>query len=245
MTRLLEKGFGGRRAGNNHAQVVQALGRAIVEGRFLPGTLLPGDDELELTYGVSRTVLREAMKTLAAKGLLIARARIGTKVTPRRNWNLFDADVLTWHMDSGIGSGFLNQLFEMRLSIEPHAARLASLHAGPEDLARLQGHVEAMREAPDDRAFALADLEFHTAILEASGNVFMYSVGAVIEAALLSSFRLSSPAADPGVQAEVADAHGRIVAALAARDADAAAAAMGAVIDFGRDRLSQVIAAQE
>ncbi len=89
----------------SHAQVVHELGKAIVGGEFPIGSILPGDPELALRFKVSRTVLREAMKTLAAKGLIIPRARIGTRVTPKTHWNLFDSEVLAWHFDKGVEEG--------------------------------------------------------------------------------------------------------------------------------------------
>ena len=88
---------------NSHSQVVDAIGADIIQGRHAPGSALPRDEELAGRFGVSRTVLREAVKTLTAKGLLVARSRVGTKVRPRDDWNMFDADVLRWHMEGGTG----------------------------------------------------------------------------------------------------------------------------------------------
>ncbi len=222
---------------NSHAQVVDAIGADIIQGRHPQGSALPRDEELAGRFGVSRTVLREAIKTLTAKGLLVARSRVGTKVRPRDDWHMFDADVLRWHMEGGTGRAFYADLSEMRLAIEPCAAGLAAQRAGPEEIDGMRLTIERMAVAPDRRAFAAADIDLHRQITKASGNVFMQSVGALIEAALLSSFWISSPAENPIIQSEVTEDHRRIVEAIAARDAEAAESAMRRVIVVGRDRI--------
>lgn len=222
---------------NSHAQVVDAIGADIIQGRHQQGSALPRDEELAARFGVSRTVLREAIKTLSAKGLLVARSRVGTRVRPRDDWNMFDADVLRWHLQGGTEKTFYADLSEMRLAIEPYAAGLAAQRATPKAVAAMRKTIEQMAEAPDRRSFAKADIELHRQITRASGNVFMHSVSALIEAALLSSFWISSPAESPGVQAEVARDHSRILDAIVAHDVPAAQEAMRRVIIVGRDRI--------
>jgi len=234
---LLRTAIAGRVARNHHAFVVHEIGTAIVKGEYPEGSLLPGDAELAERFNVSRTVLREAMKTLSAKGLVFARARIGTRVTDRAQWNLFDADVLTWHFEAGVTQDFLRHLSEMRLSFEPFAAQLAIQNSGPEEFAQLYAFTDKMAAASSKEEFALADLEFHKALLDASKNPFMHSVGNLIEAALVSAFKLSSPVEGPS-QRDSAEQHRAIVEALEAGDADAAAEAMQIVIIVGRDRVS-------
>ncbi|EYD75627.1 putative transcriptional regulatory protein, GntR family [Rubellimicrobium mesophilum DSM 19309] len=226
---------------NSHAQVVDAIGADIIQGRLLQGSILPRDEDLVSRFGVSRTVLREAMKTLTAKGLLVARSRVGTKVRPRDDWNMFDADVLRWHMEGGTGKAFFADLSEMRLAIEPYAAGLAAARASVEDVANMRSTVERMAAAPDRRSFAAVDIELHRQVAKASGNVFMHSVSALIEAALLSSFWISSPAESPIIQSEVTEDHRRIVEAIAARDGPSAEAAMRHVIVVGRDRIFRAL----
>lgn len=241
MSGLLSDALNETRVRNSHGQVVEGIGRAIVTGIYPPDTILPRDDALAEQFGVSRTVLREAMKTLTAKGMVIARTRVGTRVRPRQDWNLFDAELLVWHLDAQAGMAFLDQLFEMRLTMEPAAAAMAARRATADEIGTLQGHVEEMRSAAGDKAFALADLALHRGIIKASGNVFMHSVGTLIEAALLTTFRLSSPACEPAIQDEVSTAHLRIVEAIARRDPDAADQAMRAVILYGQRRVSDVV----
>ncbi|WP_142846327.1 FadR/GntR family transcriptional regulator [Telmatospirillum sp. J64-1] len=241
---LLKSAISGPVTRNSHAFVVNELGTAIVGGEFPPGSLLPADAEFEERFGVSRTVLREAMKTLAAKGLIFPRARIGTRVNDSTKWNLFDADVLGWYFAAGITDDFLRHLCEMRLSFEPFAARLAAANAKSEEIVRLKELAHQMGESRSNEAFALADLDFHLTLLAASGNPFMYSVGNLIEAALALAFKLSSPAEDPDRRAEVAHSHHLVVEALEARDGDAATKAMEAVIMKGSERVTASIDAK-
>src|SRR5438874_381982 len=104
-----------RRAHSNHAEVARSIGIDIIADRYAEGTRLPGDAEMIAMFGVSRPVLRESVKTLVAKGLLTTKARVGTVVRQRVAWNMFDADVLAWHLDAGIDKRFLNHLAETRL----------------------------------------------------------------------------------------------------------------------------------
>lgn len=241
---MLKSAISGRTVRNSHAHVVNELGKAIVGGTYPIGTVLPGDAELGERFGVSRTVVREAMKTLTAKGLVIPRARIGTRVTERTKWNLFDADVLTWHLDAGVDEAFLTHLSEVRLSFEPFAARLATRNATKADIDRMYACAEDMRLADSLEGFALADLSFHMALLDAAKNPFMYSVGSLIEAALVTSFRLSSPFGEPVRHMQSAIKHRRIAEAIEAGDADAAAKAVEAVIIEGKERVAGTVVAQ-
>lgn len=166
---LLETAITGANTRTSHAQVVNELGRAIVAGEFPVGTILPGDAELAARFKVSRTVLREAMKTLSAKGLVVPRARIGTRVTPRTQWNLFDGDILTWQLAIGVDEAFLLDLSEVRLAFEPHAAGLAARYATDADISHMMRLAMAMGD-PEHTAetLAMADLKFHLSVLEAS-----------------------------------------------------------------------------
>ncbi len=216
-----------------HARVARALGTGIVAGRYREGDVLPGEPVLLSAFGVSRTVLREAIKTLSGKGLVEARTRIGTRVRERAAWNLFDRDVLAWTIEAGIDARFLSDLAEIRLAIEPAAAALAATRRSKADLDTLDACVAAMREAQGlDPDFARADLAFHLALAEASGNLFMHSVGAVTEAALDVLFRLSRPT-DPQAHAVSWRAHAAIAAAIRAGDPGAAARATEAVVHDG------------
>ncbi|ASY62898.1 Transcriptional regulator, GntR family [Sinorhizobium sojae CCBAU 05684] len=226
----------------SHAQVVDQLGRAIVSGEFPVGSILPGDPELAARFRVSRTVLREAMKTLAAKGMIVPRARIGTRVTPRKEWNLFDAEILTWHFACGVDEEFLQHLSEVRLAFETHAAALAARNASDAEIATMMRLAVAMSHANHTaETLAEADLRFHLSVLDASGNPFLRTVGSLIEAALVGIFRLSSPTDDVGGIDEVAQNHIRIVEEIGKRDEAGARQAMEYVIRYGRDRIHQAL----
>jgi DNA-binding FadR family transcriptional regulator len=230
-----------RRAHSNHAEVARSIGIDIISGRYPEGARLPGDAELITMFGVSRPVLRESVKTLVAKGLLTTKARVGTVVRGRSDWNMFDADVLAWHLDAGIDKRFLTDLAEIRLAVEPRAAALAAERRSDDDLAEMRKAMEwMMREPSTSVAFAEADLSLHVAIANASGNPFMRSIGAVIEAALRASFVLSAPVVTAD-RDTVLSWHQGIVDAIAAGDADAASTAMIEVIHNGRRRHAQSV----
>ncbi len=227
------------RAHSNHAEVARSIGIDIIAGRYAAGTRLPGDAELTAMFGVSRPVLRESVKTLVAKGLLSTKARVGTVVRERGEWNMFDADVLAWHLDAGIDKRFLNDLVEIRLAVEPRTAALAALRRSEADILELHHSMARMRaEASDSVRFADADLALHVVVANASANPFMRSIGHVIEAALRASFLLSAPV-EPQDREIVLLWHQRIVDAIAAGDAEAASAAMIEVIHNGRRRHAQ------
>lgn len=239
----LETEISGRKTRTSHAQVVDELGREIISGHYPVGTTLPGDHDLAQRFKVSRTVLREAMKTLAAKGLIVPRARIGTKVTPQNQWNLFDSDVLTWHFHKGVDRAFLQHLTEIRLAFEPFAASLAAENAEGKDVTQLYQLADEMGDlSHTPGTLAVADLKFHLAIAEASRNPFMRTVGSLIEAALVGIFKLSSPKTSENRIADVSVSHRLIVDAIARRDKEGAAQAMREVILSGRDRVNSVIA---
>src|SRR5262245_19661596 len=116
-----------RRKLSQHALVARGIGLAIVSGEIAVRSTLPAKDVLMQRFGVSNTSLREALQTLTAKGLIEARTKIGTWVLDKSRWNMFDADILSWQLESGVDPAFLARLFEMRQSLEPMAAAVAAL----------------------------------------------------------------------------------------------------------------------
>ncbi len=220
--------------------VVQELGIGIVSGRHPEGSILPGDVDLMARFGVSRTVLREAMKTLSGKGLVVARARVGTRVRDRKEWNLFDKDVLIWHARTGFTAEFLTYLGEMRLALEPEAAALAALRRTP---ARLQDIYEWLeRMAAEDGtmdSFVSADLGFHLAVADAAANPFFHSISTLIEVALVAMLTESSPVQHPAELARSIAQHRAIADAIARHDPEAAWTAMRFVVQLGIDRMEE------
>lgn len=218
------------------SQVVERLGIAIVGGEFPPESTLPNDAALQQRFGVSRTVLREALKALAAKNLIASRARVGTVVLPRRDWSLFDPDVLAWHFETGPDVAFLRSLAEIRVGLELESVALAAERRTEAQLEQMFACVDGMAAAPDTADFARSDLAFHRAVAEASGNPFMASITGLVDLALATAFTISSPVDDGEAREATVDHHRRVATAIEARDANAARAAMRIVITEGFDR---------
>jgi GntR family galactonate operon transcriptional repressor len=177
---------------NLFARVVKDLGIRIVRGDLNPHEPFPKEADLEAEYSVSRSVVREAVKTLAAKGLLESRTRTGIRVLPPMHWNLLDAEVLSWRYSAMPPMQFFAELFEMRLMIEPEAAGHAAVRATAVDLAEIDAAFQAMAEASrSDVPGIEADLRFHRSILAAGGNPLLLQMGNLIGVGLLISHRFS------------------------------------------------------
>lgn len=223
---------------SKHHTIARTLGQEILAGVHAPGANLPPEAQLLSRFGASRTVLREAMKTLAAKGLVVLKTRVGTRVLNSSNWNFFDAELLAWSAAMGMDAQLRRSLTEIRRAVEPAAAALAAERRSRAEITRLRDCVQRMAqsgESPED--FARADLEFHLMIGVASGNPLMRSMAAVIEAALVASFQENVPLAGDDL-AETAKAHDAIVDGIESRDPRAASAAMLRVIDLGQARIA-------
>lgn len=166
-----------------HGQTVETIGSRIVRGQYAPGTAL-SPDGLEAEFGISKTVLREALRVLAAKGLVDSRQKRGTVVRPRASWSLLDADLLRWQGGQPDATFFAN-LAEVRAIVEPAGARLAASRRTDEDLATLREALSLMAEAGSDAAAVVeADLCFHQALLDAAHNELLSRMEVVIEAGL-------------------------------------------------------------
>ena len=203
------------------------LGRAIVTGHYEHRSF-PTEAELARQHGVSRSVTREAVKMLTAKGLLSARPRQGTVIQPSGNWNLFDTDVLRWLLERKFSIELLVHFNQLRVAIEPEAAALAAGFAGPGDLRDIAAGLERMRaaEAGEDDPLD-ADIAFHVAILRASKNPFYAQFRDVVATALRTSIRFTNRI--KGRTANIAD-HEAVAEAIATGDAPAARAAMHRLI---------------
>lgn len=230
----------GRQAARNfHSYVINEVGRAIIGGDMPVGSSLPSDAEMMDRFGVSRTVLREALKTLEAKGLVEARAKVGTRVLPQARWNLFDRQILTWKLESGPSPAFLSSFDVIRESLEIQAARLAARNREAEHLRLMtywlnQKSVLAHQPEP----FALALFDIHRLVTEASGNPFLRAASSVIEfgvaVAVLSRLGKDLSAPAEGLAQAVEPFYDRLVRAVERGEEDAAAEAMAAVLRSGR-----------
>lgn len=207
--------------------LVESLGQLIVTGEF-DAKPFPTEGELSRQHGTSRSVTREAVKMLTAKGLLRARPRQGTSVTPEKHWNLLDPDVLRWLLERKFSLELLTEFTEMRLAIEPAAAALAAKRADAPALAGLRAGYQRMTAAAkgEDEA-VVADIAFHTAVLAATGNRFFAQLDPLINTALRISIRLTNRI--KGRAADLAQ-HREVLNAILAGDADRASDAMRVLV---------------
>ncbi len=203
---------------------------------------LPTEGELCLSMGVSRTVLREAVKTLAAKGMLTTGPRTGTHIQPPGQWNLLDPDVISWRLQAGVDQAFVRDILELRLAIEPAAARLAAERADAEDLESFRRAFEAMEIAVDRGCggYLEADLAFHETILAATHNQFFAALTPAVDALLRVSFRFSVKSRESARSS--LPLHGAVAAAIADRRPDEAEAAIRVLIEAARSDIESDMA---
>lgn len=172
-----------------HGHLAHEVGRMIVSGAIAQGALLPREAELSEKYGASRQAVREALKVLAAKGLVLSRRRAGTRVLPRASWNIFDPDVVAWFPPDRVPPDVLRDLFEMRKAIEPVAAYRAAARADTVAVSAIRASLERMIAVDKPSAdFFEADESFHDGILTASGNAMFDQMGQVFGPLLRTSF---------------------------------------------------------
>src|SRR5262245_44103053 len=147
---------------NVHGNTLDLLGEAIVAGRYATGAALPSEPLLCEQLGVSRTVVREAVKSLAAKGLLRTGPKVGTRVQPEESWNWFDPDLVAWQSKVGLTRDFLRDLHELRVVVEPAGVKLAAQRATAPDIAELEAAFAGMTAAVEHGGdYVTSDLRFH------------------------------------------------------------------------------------
>jgi DNA-binding FadR family transcriptional regulator len=179
--RLAASSLGGR----IHGSIAYDLGVAIVTGRYQPGDILTGEIEFSEQLNVSRSAYREAVRMLAAKGLVESRPKAGTRVNDRSRWNLLDPDVLAWSFEGEPSEDFIRDLFELRAILEPAAAELAARRRDGSDLARMGHALEEMaRHGLATAPGQAADQLFHHSLLQATRNAPLLSLSSSIEAAV-------------------------------------------------------------
>ncbi len=174
-------------------QVADTLGNAIINGKYGEHNPVPSEAMLCDQLQVSRSAAREAVKSLAAKGLITSRARQGIRVLPESEWNLFDADVLRWMRDSNPSLELLREFTELRVAVEPEAAMLAAQRQNAEKIARIGAALDRMKQAESGLDDPLeSDIAFHLSILEASENRFFTQLGRIIDTTLRVSIRFTN-----------------------------------------------------
>ncbi|MBB6251130.1 FadR/GntR family transcriptional regulator [Nitrospirillum iridis] len=212
-----------------HGVVARQLGIDIVSGRYRPGEILENEIANSERLKVSRSAYREALRILAAKGLVESRPKTGTHVCPRSRWNLLDPDILAWHFATEPSADFIYSLFELRMIVEPGIAALAAERRTEDQLTRMTAALDAMdRHTLATEAGQTADSDFHNTLLEASGNPLMGALAVSIAAAVRWStiYKIRQGA----VPNEPIPLHRYVLNAVAAGDAEAARNAMRLLI---------------
>lgn len=216
-----------------HGTIARKLGIAIVSGHYKVGDLLGGEIESSEQFAVSRTAYREAVRILAAKGLVDARPKVGTRINPQTKWNLLDPDVLDWTFESEPDLVLLNSLFELRNVVESAAAGFAATRRSAAHLKSMRTALEGMAQytlaTPEGRQ---ADLDFHTTLLDATANPFIISLTNGVSAAI-STTTMFKQRKHPLRRDPLPD-HLRVFEAIAERDPGKAQHAMSELIELAR-----------
>jgi len=215
--------------GNITLSILHELGRAVVAGAY-DNRPFPIEARLCDKLNVSRSVLREAVKMLTAKGLLASRPRHGTWVEPEANWNFLDPDVLRWLLERGLSLDLLAEFTDFRKAIEPQAVALAIENAGDAELQAIKDALKKMTAAADGDGDPLqSDIDFHVSILHASANRFMIQCKDLVETALRSSIQLTNRL--KGVQTADIEAHAAIAEGIFKGDVAKAQHAVHALLN--------------
>ncbi len=229
---------------NVHGNTVDFLGQAIVGGRYAPGGTIPPEPLLCEELGVSRTVVREAIKSLVAKGLIVTGPKVGTRVLPSDQWNWFDADVIAWQVISGLTPEFVRDLQDLRRVVEPAAVKLAALRATSEDITSIEEAYAGMKRAVTQGGdYVTFDLRFHQGLLRASHNRMLVQMSKALSALLRTSFELST--SKKGGPAQSLPLHRAVLDAVIARNAAKAGRAVNVLIDGAHEDIEQVLGSRK
>ncbi|NMM43665.1 FadR family transcriptional regulator [Rhodospirillaceae bacterium KN72] len=222
--------------------LVHQIGREIVSGTFPAETRLPDEASMLKRYSVSRTTLREAYSKLAAKGMIIARPKVGTSVRQPAFWNMLDPEVLGWHLEIKPPGEIARDLYALRRMVEPTTAALAARQCSEDDIRKIEeAFADMCQTSRNEIELVEADLRFHLEILYASRNHFIGAFSALIHAAMMSTFKLSWRGAEAAViKTERLRQHGEVVEAIKQRAPDLARKRMETLLD---DSINDVVEA--
>lgn len=226
---------------NVHGNTVDHLGEAIVCGRYSAGASIPAEPLLCQELGVSRTVVREAIKSLIAKGLVNSGPKVGTRVLTSDYWNWFDPDVINWQSKAGLTPEFLRDLQELRRVVEPAAVRMAAERATAQDIAEIEAAFQGMRHAVEEGGdYVTYDLRFHQGLLRACRNRMIVHMSRALGALLRTSFEISTSRKD-GPRSSL-PLHRAVLDAVIARNPAKAEQAVLVLIDGARGDIEAVLA---
>ncbi|MGC1301039.1 MAG: FadR/GntR family transcriptional regulator [Caulobacteraceae bacterium] len=217
-----------------HTAIARQLGVLIVSGAYKPGDLLDNEVASSEQLQVSRSAYREAVRILAAKGLVESRPKTGTRVSPQSHWRLLDPEVLAWLFESQPSLEFLKGLFELRMIVEPEAAALAAGRRTSEDVSRMRRALQEMERntVATDEGRA-ADREFHDSVLDATRNPALISlassIGAAVRWTTIYKQRHRSLPRDPMPE------HWKVFDAIAIGDAEQARIAMQELVSQAQE----------
>lgn len=225
---------------NVHGNTVDHLGEAIVSGRYAVGSSIPPEPLLCAELGISRTVVREAVKSLVAKGLVITGPKLGTRVLPDDQWNWFDPEVIGWHSRNGLTPEFIRDLQELRRVVEPASVRLAAERATAADIAEIEEAYAGMKQAVEHGGdYVTHDLRFHQGLLKAAHNRLLAQMSKALGALLRTSFEISTSKKDgPRISLPM---HREVLDAVAAHDPPRAETAILRLIDGAREDIELVL----
>ena len=219
-----------------HREAMLEFVADIVDGRLAPGDALPREVTVAERFGISRGVARECLRALEERGLATVKHGSATTVNPRENWDLFDPDVIAASLAGPGAVALLAEYLECRRIVEIEAAGLAAERATADAVTALEERYAAIEGAltirsarGQEAAFHAADVAFHTALVEATGNLALLALVRRVDAALLAArYPLARPAYR---RTRALPEHEAILAAVRAGDAQAARAAMRAHLD--------------
>ncbi len=228
---------------NVHGNTVDHLGEAIVAGRYAVGASIPPEPVLGQELGVSRTVVREAVKSLIAKGLMTTGPKVGTRVLSEDHWNWFDPDVIIWQSKAGLTPEFLRDLQDLRRVVEPAAMRLAAERATAQDIAEIEAAYAGMKHAVEHGGdYVTHDLRFHQGLLRASRNRMLVQMSKALGALLRTSFEISTRRKDGPLQS--LPLHRAVLDAVIAHRPDEAEIAIRVLIDGAKEDIEEVLASR-
>jgi DNA-binding FadR family transcriptional regulator len=228
---------------NVHGNTVDHLGEAIVAGRYAVGASIPPEPVLCQELGVSRTVVREAVKSLIAKGLMTTGPKVGARVLSADQWNWFDPDVIGWQSKAGLTPEFLRDLLDLRRVVEPAAIRLAAERATALDIADIEAAYAGMKRAVEEGGdYVTHDLRFHQGLLRSCGNRMLVQMSKALGALLRTSFEISTRR--QGGTSLSLPLHRAVLDAVIAHRPDDADRAIRVLIDGAQKDIEDVLAAQ-